>query len=68
MFKCMEWTNFYGGWGDRAHIEWIKDNGLHTQAQGGNFNQQVKEMICKGVLLNKAEDALMSQLQEKMHL
>ena len=34
-------SNFYGGWGELCHIEWIKDNGLHTQRQALNFNDQI---------------------------
>ena len=44
-------SNFYGGWGERCHIEWIKDNGLHTQRQASNFNDQIGEHICEGVIL-----------------
>ena len=39
-------SNFYGGWGEHAHIEWIKDSGLCMQRQAGNFNEQVGQMLC----------------------
>ena len=58
--------NFYGGWGERCHIEWIKDNGLRTQRQASNFNDQIGERICEGVILKMAEDTLVSDLSDQM--
>ena len=60
--------NFYGGWGERCHIEWIKDNGLRTQRQASNFNDQIGERICEGVILKMAEDTLVSDLSDQMDL
>jgi hypothetical protein len=61
-------SNFYGGWGERCHIEWIKDNGLRTQRQASTFNDQIGERICEGVILKTAEDTLVSDLSEQMDL
>lgn len=38
-------SNFYVGWGECSHIEWINDNGIHIQRQARNFNEQVGEKI-----------------------
>jgi hypothetical protein len=61
-------SNFYGGWGERCHIEWIKDNGLRTQRQASNFNYQIGERIYEGVILKTAKDTLVSDLSDQMDL
>ena len=65
---CGNAYNFYGGWGEHCHIEWIKDNGLRTQRQASNFNDQIGERICEGVILKMAEDTLVSDLFDQMDL
>jgi hypothetical protein len=61
-------SNFYGGWGECCHIEWIKDNSLRTQRHASNFNEQIGERICEGVILKTAEDTLVTDLTDQMDL
>ncbi len=61
-------SNFYGGWGERCHIEWIKDNCLRTQRQASTFNDQIWERICEGVILKTSKDTLVLDLTDQMDL
>jgi hypothetical protein len=60
--------NFYGGWGERAHIDWVKDNGLHMQRHARTFIEQVGERISEGVIIDKTEETLISSISNKMYL
>jgi len=60
--------NFYGGWGERAHIDWVKDNSLHTQRHASTFIEQVGEWISERVIIVKAEETLINSISNKMHL
>lgn len=62
-------ANFYSGWGERFHIVWIKDNGLHTQRQATKFDEQNGEhVIFEGVVLNMAKYILIMDPTDHMHL
>ena len=61
-------SNFYGGWGEFCHSEWIKDNGLCTQRQALCFNDQIGERICEGIILKMAEDTLVIDLTDQIDL
>ncbi len=46
------------GWGESSQIDWIIDNGQHTQRHASPFIEQI------GLIIDKAKDTMISSLGE----
>ena len=58
--------NFYGGWGERAHITHVKDNAGNTQMQPSTFVAQLGTRVEEKRIISEAEECLASQFADQV--
>jgi hypothetical protein len=58
--------NFYGGWGERGHIDYVKDNAKNTQRQASKFLAQLGTRVEERAVLAQAEDCIISQFSDEV--
>ena len=58
--------NFYSGFGERSHIEYVKDNAMNTQRQIHSFLQQMAHRVEENSILSVAEHNMIQQYPEEI--
>ena len=58
--------NFYGGFGERAHVDFVKTNAPCTQRRATSFCSQLKDRVTEQVILDKSSETILQQYKDEI--
>eukprot|EP00956_Cyclotella_meneghiniana_P000455 scaffold523_cov39-Cyclotella_meneghiniana.AAC.2 len=59
-------VNYYGGFGERGHITWVKDNFENTRKQSDTFLQDLGKRCEEKIMIGVVQENLINQFPEQV--